>query len=236
MMPPTTLRGRFVTLRPMLPDDAQALYAMSCEGRSLRGDFSEESGGLFRYFPFVVRTRDEMEDFVMASLTRQGEGVELPFVIAEADTKRVVGATRFSNISVKDRRLDIGWTVVGRPWQGSVVHSEAMLLALSHAFEKHGMTRVGFHVDRLNDQARASLERLGATFEGVLRSAEICWPDGRLRDNAVYSILPSEWTETVKPRLIRRVEAEALRRDAAADAVASTASAPRGAVGSATAN
>lgn len=210
-MPPTTLKGKFVTLRPLLPDDALEIFNVARIGRTESGEFSEEDGGLFRYFPFVARTEEDMHAFVGTSLQHQLDGVELPFVIIDSKTKEVMGATRFANISVKDRRLDIGWTIVGQPWQGTVVHSEAMLLALTHAFEQHGVTRVGFHVDRQNKKARAALDKLGAEFEGVLRSAEICWPDGRLRDNAVYSIMPAEWHEDVKPRLLARVQAEVER-------------------------
>ncbi|WP_041625053.1 hypothetical protein [Stackebrandtia nassauensis] len=51
------------------------------------------------------------------------------------------------------------------------------------------------------------LERLGATFEGVLRSWSFSWApgeDGRLRDSAMFSVVESEWP-LVKAGLAARV-------------------------------
>jgi RimJ/RimL family protein N-acetyltransferase len=43
-----------------------------------------------------------------------------------------------------------------------------------------------------NKHSQAAIEKLGATYEGVLRASFI-QPDGHVRDTVYYSVLPSEW-------------------------------------------
>jgi hypothetical protein len=50
----------------------------------------------------------------------------------------------------------------------------------------------GRTTDNFNNRSQAAIERLGAKFEGVLRSHKIR-PDGTLRDTVYYSIVKAEW-------------------------------------------
>ena len=52
--------------------------------------------------------------------------------------------------------------------------------------------RVCLHADARNARSRAAIERLGATFEGILRSHRLA-ADFTARDSARSSILASEW-------------------------------------------
>jgi RimJ/RimL family protein N-acetyltransferase len=85
------------------------------------------------------------------------------------------------------------------------VNLEAKLLLLDYAFDKLGLIRIEFHTDAHNARSRTSLERLGATLEGVLRAHQIN-RDGSLRNSAFYSILASEWQSLrtgIADRLLR---------------------------------
>jgi RimJ/RimL family protein N-acetyltransferase len=55
--------------------------------------------------------------------------------------------------------------------------------------------------DTRNRRSLAAIERIGATFEGVLRKNRIL-PDGFVRDSAYYSVIREEWL-SVKARLER---------------------------------
>ena len=58
------------------------------------------------------------------------------------------------------------------------------------------MSRVDLKTDARNDRSRAALIRVGARFEGVLRSWSRSWApgeEGLLRDSAMYSIIAPEW-------------------------------------------
>ena len=61
--------------------------------------------------------------------------------------------------------------------------------------------RVEFKTDARNERSRAALERLPATFEGILRQ-HMVMPGIGTRDSAYYSILDSEW-----PAVRERLEA-----------------------------
>jgi RimJ/RimL family protein N-acetyltransferase len=63
---------------------------------------------------------------------------------------------------------------------------------LAKAFEVRGYERVQIKADNLNLRSLVAIERIGAKYEGTLRSHKIR-RDGSRRDTAVYSIIKSEW-------------------------------------------
>jgi N-acetyltransferase len=72
---------------------------------------------------------------------------------------------------------------------------------LRHAFEDLGAIRVCFKTDRRNVRSQRAIERLGARYEGTLRSHRICI-DGWIRDSVYFSIVAEEWP-AVRKRLER---------------------------------
>lgn len=63
---------------------------------------------------------------------------------------------------------------------------------LTHAFETLGMIRVELKTDSQNAQSRAAIERIGASFEGILRN-HLIRRDGSYRHSALYSITEEQW-------------------------------------------
>jgi RimJ/RimL family protein N-acetyltransferase len=106
----------------------------------------------------------------------------------------VIGSTSFGNIDLLHGRLEIGWTWLGRQFQGVGINREVKFLLLRFAFEALEIKRVEFKTDVLNQQSRRALKNIGATEEGVLRSHMIM-PHNRRRDTIYYSILADEWPE-----------------------------------------
>ena len=47
----------------------------------------------------------------------------------------MVGLTRFMNANLANKRVEIGFTFLGRTWQRSQANTEAKLLLLTHTFE-----------------------------------------------------------------------------------------------------
>ncbi|MBI3193358.1 MAG: GNAT family N-acetyltransferase [Ignavibacteriae bacterium] len=129
----------------------------------------------------------------------QMEGTALPFAIIENNSNKAIGSTRYGNIDHVNKRLEIGWTWVARPWQRTAINSETKLLLLTHAFETLGCIRAEFKTDSLNLQSRAALLRIGAKEEGIFRNHMIT-PGGRIRHSVYFSIIESEWKD-VKKRL-----------------------------------
>ena len=177
-----TLVGRSVILRPMATDDAGALFDA---GRSHE---------IWRHTATPpVSTLEGMAEYVSDALAEEARGESLPFVIVAADADRIVGATRFANISRPDRRLSIGWTWLDPAAHGTGINGEAKALMLRQAFDVWGALRVEIRADVRNVRSRAAIERIGGTCEGVLRQQLVV--RGRVRDTALYSIIDLDWRD-----------------------------------------
>jgi RimJ/RimL family protein N-acetyltransferase len=98
------------------------------------------------------------------------------------------------NIDVPNKRVEIGSTWIGRPWQRSAINTEAKYLMMRHAFEVWGCNRVELKTDSLNSKSRNAILRIGAKQEGILRSHMVTW-SGRLRDTVYFSVIAPEWPE-----------------------------------------
>ncbi|MHB8674401.1 MAG: GNAT family N-acetyltransferase [Candidatus Limnocylindrales bacterium] len=190
---PVTLEGDRVRLEPLEADRLDELWEVAREP------------SLWRWIPFPVRTRDDLRTYVEVALAGRAAGTTLPFVTVERASGRVVGSSRFGNITAADYRTEIGWTWVGVPWQRSAINSEAKLLMLDHAFGTWRCHRVEFKTDSLNEQSRAGLLGIGATFEGIFRN-HVLTHTGRMRHSAWYSITDDDWPE-VRARLVARIAA-----------------------------
>lgn len=188
---PVELVGRIVRLEPLRLEHVPALAAAGCH---------EE---LWRWTPMRILTEPDMKSFVETALEWEAAGTALPFVTRSVRTGEVIGSTRFANVDVANRRVEIGWTWVTPAWQRGGANVEAKYLMLAHAFESLGCIRVEFKTDVLNQQSRRALAGIGAVEEGVLRNHMIVW-NGRLRDSVYFSVLPSEWP-AVRERLERKL-------------------------------
>lgn len=184
---PVTLEGRGVRLEPLSESHHSGLCEIGLDPE------------LWELIPYRVGTREEMLAYVRSALAAQRAGTALPFATVHRDSGRVVGSTRFLNIDSANRRVEIGSTFLGGPWQRTAVNTEAKYLMLRHAFETLGTIRVELKTDSLNGRSRTAIRRLGAQEEGILRNHMVTW-SGRIRHTVYFSITDAEWP-SVKSRL-----------------------------------
>ena len=200
LIPPGTLRGLEVILRPVSLDDAEALAAAAGECRD-HYQFTRVPDGL-----------DETRRWVEWTLRQRDAGRRLPFAIVWRE--RLVGMTGYLDIqrwewptgspmqrTDRPDAVEIGFTWLAASAQRTRCNSEAKYLLLGHAFEVWEVHRVAFRTDARNERSRRAIERLGARLEGI-RRADAPGRDGRVRDSACYSILHAEWPG-VRERLAR---------------------------------
>jgi RimJ/RimL family protein N-acetyltransferase len=147
---------------------------------------------LWRWTIAAALTPDDLMRYLEEAMVAREAGSALPFLIRERATGKAVGSTRFGNIDMSNRRVEIGWTWIGRPWQRTAINTEMKLLLLTHAFETLGCNRVELKTDALNATSRAAIKRLGAVEEGTLRQHMVT-ASGRIRDTVYYSITKDEW-------------------------------------------
>jgi RimJ/RimL family protein N-acetyltransferase len=184
---PVTLEGEHVRLEPLTLGHFNGLCEIGLD---------EE---LWHWIPASVRTPDDLRAYIGKALQEKDAGNALPFATMHRESERTVGCTRYGSIDRMHRRVEIGWTWIGRDWQRTAVNTEAKYLMLRHAFERLGCIRVELKTDSLNERSRNAILRLGAKEEGILRNHMIT-DSGRLRHTVYYSILDSEWP-AVKARL-----------------------------------
>jgi RimJ/RimL family protein N-acetyltransferase len=183
-----TLEGRHVRLEPLAEAHVAALARHAADDKV----WTHFGGARMTDEP-AIRQRIE----VARQLLEQGAA--LTFAIVDLARGEAVGATAYLDVSVPDRRLEIGSTWLGRAAWRTAVNTEAKYLLLTHAFEGLGCLRVQLKTDIRNLRSQAAIERLGAVKEGVLR-AHMLRRDGSQRDTVLYSIIAGEWP-AVKARL-----------------------------------
>jgi RimJ/RimL family protein N-acetyltransferase len=195
-----TLSGRHVTLTPLSLEDVPGLVAAASVDRATYGWMT------------VPGAIDEMEILVRKLLDDVGLGLIVPFATRRSDTNEIIGMTRFLSLRRYFAReypdaVEIGGTFLASSAQRTAANSEAKLLMMTHAFDVWEVRRVDIKTDARNERARRAIERIGGTFEGILRNwqaAQVDGEDGRTRNSAMYSILDTEWPE-VRTRLEARI-------------------------------
>lgn len=191
LLQPVTLEGDVVRLVPLTAGHADALAAVGLHPE------------LWRLQPEPVATAEDMRRYVDRALIAQREGACLPFAIVQQRSGEVIGATRYMDIALPHKRLEIGATWLTPAAQRSGANTEAKFLLLQHAFETIGIIRVVFKTELGNAQSRQAILRLGGVEEGVFRK-HLITQSGRTRDMVYYAILDEDWP-TVKARLLARM-------------------------------
>jgi len=187
---PVTLQNAFVRLAPLGTAHAADLAALTV------------GTGITRWFPQPLDSRELVDAFIAEALEQADRKLALPFAIYDQHGM-VVGSTRYMNIVAEHRRLEIGCTFVGAPWQRTAINTAAKLLLLEHGFERLNCERIELKTDARNAKSRAAIARIGAAEEGTLRRHMIC-ADGYHRDTVYFSIVAAEWP-AVKIRLLARL-------------------------------
>ena len=180
------------------------------DGKNVRLEISREEhavdlaavvakGELHKLWYTMIPEPDGISDEIQRRLALREQGNMLPFTIIDKSSEKPVGMTTYMNIDAITPRLEIGSTWICPSVQKTPINTECKYLLLEHAFEELHCIAVEFRTHFVNHQSRRAIERLGAKFDGVIRSHMIM-QNGTVRDTALYSILLTEWP-TVKANL-----------------------------------
>src|SRR5262245_4295699 len=173
---PVTLDGRRVRMEPLdLSHHWEGLLAIGLDA------------DLWRWTLSAPSTSDELRGYLETALREQELGQSVPFTTIDKPSGRVAGCTRFGSIDRRNRRVEIGWTWVGRAFQRTYVNTEAKYLMMRHAFEDLGCVRVELKTNVLNSRSRAAMLRIGCTEEGVFRRHAVS-DAGGWRDTVDYVV------------------------------------------------
>ena len=160
-----TLRGKLIEVRPLTPDDWDALFAAASD--PLIWQQHPESD---RYTQPVFRK------FFQGALDSKGA-----FAVIARASGRIIGSSRYCNLKPAESEVEIGFTFLERKFWGGAYNGELKSLMLEHAFKF--VERVVFVVGENNLRSQKALEKIGARF---LRKAEAPAPDGTVRKNVLF--------------------------------------------------
>jgi N-acetyltransferase len=141
-----------------------------------------------------IKTRNDMLEYIQEAVSLRDKSEAFPFAAIEKSSGKIIGSTRYGNIDLKNKRLEIGWTWIAQPWQRTPINTEAKYLMLQYGFEVLRLIRVEFKTDLLNERSKNAIRRIGAKEEGIFRQ-HIITENGRIRDTIYYSIIDKEWPE-----------------------------------------
>jgi len=177
---PVTLTGKIVSLEPLSLVHAAELTEAA------------QSEEIWNHTLDKPRTLELMTGYIERALADQAKGSALPFGVRHLKDNRIIGSTRYWEITPWRRGVQIGFTWFDPKYCGTNVNRESKYLLLKHAFEDLGTVRVEFQTSTQNTRAHKAILNLGAVEEGVLR-ARIVRPDGTRFDSIFFSILDNEW-------------------------------------------
>jgi RimJ/RimL family protein N-acetyltransferase len=195
------LTGRHVRLEPLNAGHVAGLVRAATTDRSL-----------YQWSP-IPQTDIEAQRYVDTAMSWRQAGTAYPFAIVRIQDEIVLGSTRFWNIEQwlwpegharhgRDQPdvCEIGYTWLSSMAIRTAANTETKRLMLAHAFESWQVLGVSFYTDARNSRSRAALERIGAQYEGILRSHRMA-ADYTARNSVRYSIVAAEW-----PAVRRRLD------------------------------
>ncbi|WP_127533985.1 GNAT family N-acetyltransferase [Paenibacillus kobensis] len=183
-----TLEGERVRLVPAAHEHLEGLFNAS------------NHSDIWTFSPSTISKPEDLVTTMNQWMKSKEQGLRYPFVIFDKSTNEIVGSTSYLDISLLNRKLEIGGTWLAPKVWRTRINTECKFLLLEYGFENLNLVRVQFRTDTRNERSNKAIQRIGAQFEGTLRQ-ELIMHDGYLRNSNVYSILDKEWAD-VKTKLL----------------------------------
>ena len=200
------LEGDRVRLEPMTLGHLPALEKIALDPVS--------KPAIWRYMVHWPQNAADLRGWIETALLAEAQGTTLPWVtvmkgIDADETDRVIGCTRFFNLDLGNKNVELGHTWIAPAFHGTRANTEAKFLQLQYAFEDLALNRVSLKTHHENLRSQAAIRAIGGVYEGTFRR-HLIMPDGSRRDSCWFSIIRDEWPE-VKDLLGRRLSAPAPR-------------------------
>ncbi|WP_242204208.1 GNAT family N-acetyltransferase [Aestuariivivens insulae] len=175
-----TLENDYVRLSPLGLNNYHHIEAIAQEEH------------LVQFSPSKIDTPKALKAYVQVAVDGLYHKTAIPFIVYDKQKGAYAGCTRFGHISWHNKVLHIGWTWIGRAFQGTGLNKHMKFLMLQYAFETLLFDKVEFRIDDRNIRSRKAVEKLGASLEGILRQ-DTLMRDGFKRSTCCYGILKEEW-------------------------------------------
>ena len=186
----TILENESVLLRPLEENDVKNLLEISINEPET-----------WEYSLVKANGKENLENYIQIALKAKENKTEFPFIVFDKKSGKYAGSTRFYDINLAYKTLQLGYTWYGKEYRGTGINKHCKFLLLQFAFETIEMERVEFRADNNNQCSIAAMKSIGCKVEGVLRSHMPIFGSDLRRDTIVLSILKNEWFDNVKENL-----------------------------------
>ena len=163
-------------------------------------NYSLNEPEIWKFSSIPATGAENFKNYLQIAIDNRQKQTEYAFAVYDKKLERYAGSTRFYDIQLQNKTLQLGYTWYGENFHGTGLNKHCKYLLLEFAFEKMDMIRVEFRADKDNLHSIAAMKSIGCKIDGILRSNMIKI-DGSRRDSIVLSILQNEWFESVKQNL-----------------------------------
>ncbi len=185
---PAELRSERVLLRPLVGEDAPAVFAAIDESRALLRPWME--------WVDKHQTVDDTLDYCLQCQARWLLRSDLALGIFAPETGQFLGGTGFVTPDWTVRVFEIGyWIRASAEGHGYV--GDAMRLLVELAFRDLEARRVAIFCDAQNRRSQRVAERAGFVHEGTMRNDSLS-TDGEIRSTLVFSLIPEDYARLVE--------------------------------------
>jgi RimJ/RimL family protein N-acetyltransferase len=188
--PNTILEDDAVLLRPLEEPDVENLL-----------EFSINEPETWKYSLIQVEGKENLTNYIQLAVKARENKTEYPFIVFDKKSGKYAGSTRFYDINLAFKTLQLGYTWYGKEFRGTGLNKHCKFLLLQFAFETLGLDRVEFRADNNNQHSIAAMKSIGCKVEGVLRDHMPTYNSDVRRDSIILSILRQEWFDEVKNNL-----------------------------------
>lgn len=154
----------------------------------------------WKYFITEVSGKENLQRFISFALYERRQKRQYPFAVFDKRKNKIAGSTRFYDIQLFHKTLQVGFTWYGEEFRGTGLNKHCKYLLFNFAFEDMNMERIELRADVRNQRSINAMKSLGCKVEGVLRSNSAC-ENGERRDSIILSILRKEWYGEIKELL-----------------------------------
>jgi RimJ/RimL family protein N-acetyltransferase len=167
--------------------------------------FSTNEPEIWKYSLVQAIGENGLKNYLNLAIHARNNKMEYPFIVFDKLKNSFAGSTRFYDIQLANKCLQLGFTWYGKEFQGTGLNKHCKKLLLEFAFEKMGIERVEFRADNDNKRSISAMKSIGCVEEGILRSNGMR-SDGTRRDSIILSILKFEWEKKIKEELKKKIE------------------------------
>ena len=178
---------------PILENERVKLSLLDLSNYKHLTDISQQDN-LIQYSPNDISTPEKLKEYVQTAVDGYYHKTIIPFIIYDKKTEAYAGSTRYGLINWNNKVLHIGWTWIGKQFQGTGLNKQMKFLMLQYAFETLKFDKVEFRIDERNLASRKAVEKLNAKLEGIMRKDTLML-DGFKRSTCCYGILREEWSD-----------------------------------------